>query len=227
MGIYVSICIHGLLDELWERTQDPALHQRWDLRFSAIDYLSRPDLEQPQQFRYETRLGFGLSIQGEGETVGTREGASGKRTSALKFWSDDPKSLIREGAGYWQYLPGEDGVIFLTRYDYQTRFGWLGRQFDRWVFRPLMAWATAWSFDRLRLWLEHGIEPETSLRNSLLHHAVRAKIALVGLWLIRRFVYPRSQLMTVLLTLLLGLLTVAYPVPANVPAARRSFWEAR
>ena len=25
-----------------------------------------------------------------------------------------------------------------------------------------MGWATAWSFDRLRLWLEEGIDPATS-----------------------------------------------------------------
>jgi hypothetical protein len=35
-------------------------------------------------------------------------------TSALKFWSTDPKSLIKEGSGYWQYIPTARGVRFLT-----------------------------------------------------------------------------------------------------------------
>jgi hypothetical protein len=41
MSIDVEIRIRGSIDELWHRTQHPALHQRWDLRFSEIDYLPR------------------------------------------------------------------------------------------------------------------------------------------------------------------------------------------
>ena len=41
--IYVEIAIRAPLDELWRRTQSPDLHQRWDLRFTRIDYLPRPD----------------------------------------------------------------------------------------------------------------------------------------------------------------------------------------
>ena len=72
----------------------------------------------------------------------------------LRFWSQDPKSLIREGSGYWKYVPhGDDGrtILFLTLYHYRVRFGALGRFLDRLLFRPLIGWATAWSFDRLRL----------------------------------------------------------------------------
>ena len=67
----------------------PALHPLWDLRFTDIRYLPRPDPAAPQRFVYETRIGFGLSIEGEGETVAAREDASGARTSALKCgcWS--------------------------------------------------------------------------------------------------------------------------------------------
>jgi hypothetical protein len=110
----------------------------------------------PQQFLYSTRIGFGLGIEGCGESVGTRE-KNGERTSALRYWSDDWKSLIREGSGYWKYVPLERGVRFLTRYDYTTRFGPAGAVFDRVVFRPLLGWATAWSFDCLRLSLERGM----------------------------------------------------------------------
>ena len=28
------------IDSLWSHTQIPALHERWDLRFSGIEYLS-------------------------------------------------------------------------------------------------------------------------------------------------------------------------------------------
>jgi hypothetical protein len=43
-------------------------------------------------------------------------------------------------------------VRFLTGYDYGTRFGLPGQVIDRLALRPLLGWATAWSFDRLRLW---------------------------------------------------------------------------
>src|SRR5690349_11134746 len=105
MSIYVEITIRGPLEELWQKTQTPGLHQRWDLRFTSIEYLPKADESEPQRFLYSTRLGFGLCIRGEGETVGNRDDGYGLRTSSLRFWSDDPKSLIEEGAGYWQYVP--------------------------------------------------------------------------------------------------------------------------
>src|SRR4051794_41500894 len=92
--------------------------------------------------------------RGAGESVGAKDATDGSRTSALRFWSDDHRSLIREGSGYWRYVPTPDGVRFLTSYDYRTRFGGVGRVLDRLILRRLLGWATAWSFDRLRLWLE-------------------------------------------------------------------------
>ena len=35
-GIYVEIPIRGSVEAIWDKTQTPALHQRWDLRFSDI-----------------------------------------------------------------------------------------------------------------------------------------------------------------------------------------------
>jgi hypothetical protein len=177
--IYVETFIRGSLEDLWRRTQEPSQHERWDLRFTEIDYLPRPDEAKPQRFRYATRLGFGLRIEGEGETVGNHVGAGGQRTSALRFWSDDPKSLIREGSGYWQYIPTDGGVRFITAYDYKVRFGALGRVFDALVFRPLIGWATAWSFDCLRLWIERGIDPASARRSSLVHSIARGVVAAV------------------------------------------------
>jgi hypothetical protein len=180
-GIYVEIDIPCAMEELWARTQQPELHQQWDLRFTDILYLPRPDHSRSQQFLYKTRIGFGLNISGEGESIGSHE-ANGSRTSALRFWSRDSKSLIREGSGYWQYIPIPGGVRFLTWYDYSTRFGFLGRLLDAGVFRPLLGWATAWSFDRLRLWLEKNIDPALSLRHSVIHGISRIIVSFVWIY---------------------------------------------
>jgi uncharacterized membrane protein YphA (DoxX/SURF4 family) len=106
----------------------------------------------------------------------------GETTSALKFASDDPKSLIREGSGYWRYVPTAGGLRFFTWYDYTVRFGAAGRVVDRLIFRPMMGWATAWSFDRLRLWAEEGQTPEASAALSLIHATARAAIAAIWIW---------------------------------------------
>ncbi len=181
-GIYVEIFLCAPLNEVWRLTQHPAEHQRWDLRFSEIRYLPRPDESKPQQFLYATRIGFGLTIRGSGESVGERIAADGEATSSLSFGSDDWKSLISAGSGYWRYVPLEDGVRFFTWYDYQTRFGNPGRVADRCIFRPLMGWATAWSFDRLRLWLEEGQTPETSLNWAWVYALARCAVAFIWVW---------------------------------------------
>jgi hypothetical protein len=63
--------------------------------------------------------------------------------------------------GYRRYVPVAGGVRFLTAYAYRSRCGTAGRLADR-LFRPVFGWATAWSFDRLRLWLERSISPAAS-----------------------------------------------------------------
>jgi hypothetical protein len=181
-GIYVEILIRGNIEEVWRHTQNPELHELWDLRFTKIQYLPRASEAEPQRFLYTTRIGFGLQIAGEGESTGSREESTGRRTSALKFWSADPKSLIEEGSGYWQCIPTQDGVRFLTWYDYRTRFGAAGHFIDRILFRPLIGWATAWSFDRLRLRLDKGLEPRASLRLSVIHACSRATITFIWFW---------------------------------------------
>ncbi|UYZ64559.1 DoxX-like family protein [Hymenobacter weizhouensis] len=199
--IYVEALIRCPLDELWTHTQQPDLHQQWDLRFTSIDYLPRPSEEHPQQFTYATRIGFGLGVAGCGESVGTRE-KNGERTSVLKFWSDKPISLIRTGAGYWKYVPQVNGagIRFFTSYDYQTRFGWLGRVVDTIVFRPLMGWATAWSFDCLRLWLERGVRPAASIRSSLLFALVRFTLGFIWMYqgLVPKLLYPDTGELAIL-----------------------------
>lgn len=179
MGIHVEVLIRAPMDALWEHTQDPALHERWDPRFSTIAYLPREADDAPRRFLYATRVGFGMRITGSGESLGTRDSPDGRRTSSLRFASDDRRSLIREGSGYWKYIPTPDGIRFLTWYDYRTRFGFAGRIFDRLVFRPLLGWATALGFDRLRLWLERGIPPETTLRLFWIRTFARSALAFV------------------------------------------------
>ena len=107
MSIYVENRIRTSVEELWRRTQTPSQHSRWDLRFTRIEYLPRPNSKDPQRFLYSTRIGLGLAIRGEGETVGGHLDDRGARTSSLKFWSDESISLIREGSGFWKYVPVE------------------------------------------------------------------------------------------------------------------------
>ena len=47
---------------------------------------------------------------------------------------------------------------------------------------PLMGWATAWSFDRLRLWLEEGIDPATSAAQALIHAAARGVLGFIWIY---------------------------------------------
>jgi hypothetical protein len=194
-GIYVEILIRGPVDEIWRHTQIPDLHELWDLRFTAIDYLPRASENDPQRFRYSTRIGFGLKIEGEGESAATAEDATSLHTSALKFWSSDPKSLIKEGSGYWRYIPVTGGIRFLTWYDYRTRGGAIGHLIDRFLFRPLIGWATAWSFDRLRLWIDQKVPPRFSRRMALIHATARLGIFFVWLWqgLMPKLLFPSAD----------------------------------
>lgn len=195
MSIYVEIFIRAPIEAVWTHTQTPELHQRWDLRFSEIAYLPRSSDAAPQRFRYATRIGFGLEVSGEGEILGQRTLSDGNSSSSLKFWSTQRLSLIREGSGYWKYVPGHGGVRFLTSYDYHTRFGRAGAVFDRWIFRPLIGWATAWSFDRLRLWLERGVEPSLALRQTVVHCVARVALVCIFLYhgLLPKLVAPHRD----------------------------------
>lgn len=181
-GIYVEILIKSDLDRVWQLTQQPDLHEKWDLRFTHIQYLPKADAAEPQRFLYQTRIGFGLAIAGTGESVADRSGAQGDITSSLKFASDDAKSLISKGAGYWKYVPTGDGLRFFTWYDYETRWGFLGRLVDRIAFRPMIGWATAWSFDRVRLWAEDEQTPDASMNFFLIHALARVVIAFIWIW---------------------------------------------
>ncbi|NGO76137.1 hypothetical protein G6045_10725 [Streptomyces sp. YC504] len=226
-GLYVEARIRADLDELWERTQDPAEHRRWDLRFTSIDYLPK-EAGEPQRFRYATRVLPFLTVAGTGVSAGEKHRPDGTRTSALRFSSPHPLSLLKEGSGYWRYVPDADGVRFLTGYDYTPRWGLFGEVADRLVFRPLMGWATAWSFDRLRLWLEEGVTPRRSLVHCLTEMLLRVFLiaGMLGafgglpfaaiLWALPWLGYGVALVPVVAVPLLLFL----PPLP-HTPAARR------
>ncbi|MER6123810.1 hypothetical protein ABT173_14335 [Streptomyces sp. NPDC001795] len=228
MGLYIEAHIRSDLDELWARTQDPAEHQRWDFRFTEINHLPRAEGE-PQHFRYATRVLPFLTVSGTGVSAGEKVRPDGTRTSALRFSSPHPLSLIAEGSGYWRYVPDGDGVRFLTGYDYRPRWGAFGGLADRLVLRPLMGWATAWSFDRLRLWLERGITPERALVNWCAELVVRALVVTIActglglrslLRLLGPFAAATAYLCPLLLAVAISLALFKSPL-ACTPAARR------
>jgi hypothetical protein len=202
--VYVETWIAAKLDHVWRLTRDPAQHERWDLRFTTIEPYG-PD----GRFRYATRVLPGLTIAGVGVTVGEHDRADGTATSALRFGSGHPLSLVRSGSGYWRYRPAGTGVVFVTGYDYRPGWGRYGALADR-LFRPVFSWATAWSFDRLRLWAERGVPPERSRNQALAEVALRlgavtAALATFG---------PTAALASAVLLVLLP------PLPGT-PAARR------
>ncbi|MFL0390584.1 SRPBCC family protein [Curtobacterium sp. 179-B 9B NHS] len=153
-GIYVETVIDADLDRVWAATQDPEQHVRWDVRFSEIVPEGAED-GAPTHFRYVRRSPL-HDVHGTGVSIGERRRPDGSRTSALRFGTADRLSPIRTGRGYWRYVPTDDGrTRFITGYDYHGGWGPLDL-----VVRPLLGWATAWSFDRLRIWLEGGPAPE-------------------------------------------------------------------
>ncbi|MBM7608507.1 putative membrane protein [Lysinibacillus composti] len=166
--IYVEIEIQAPIDEVWEYTQNPNLHEKWDLRFTSITYKPKYSDEDPQRFTYITKVMPGISVEGWGESKGTHHKNNGTRTSSLHFGTDQRISPIAEGKGYWQYNPHQLGVKFLTQYDYDVRFGMIGQIFDL-LFRPMMGWATALSFDVLRRWIEKGELPAVQYRSFLVN----------------------------------------------------------
>ncbi|MGW4299914.1 hypothetical protein ACWEHT_09075 [Streptomyces sp. NPDC004646] len=237
MGLYIETHIRTDLDELWTRTQDPAHRRRWDLRLAEIEYLpslphpatkSAPDTA-PRPFRCTARLLPFLTVHGTGVAAKERERPDGTRASALRFASAHPLSPLTEGSGYWRYVPDAHGVRFLTGYDYRPRGGTPGALADRLLLRPLNVWATAWSFDRLRLWLERGITPERALANWLTELAVRALVltacvAGLGLEPMLPLLGPLAPVLAflcpLLLVLVISLALFKSPLPGT-PAARR------
>ncbi len=152
-SIYVEALIRADIKAVWAATQDPVEHVRWDVRFTQINPVPAAD-DGPTQFVYTRAVPFHV-VRGVGVSLGDVARPDGSRTSALRFSTTDLLSPIRSGRGYWRYIPTPDGVRFITGYDYESGWGPLDV-----IVRPLLGWATAWSFDRLRIWMEGGPAPE-------------------------------------------------------------------
>ena len=212
--IYVEIPVRAPLDHVWTLTQQVADHPRWDLRFSAIVPLEDGP---PQTFRYEFRLPF-HTIHGTGISLGGRTGAEGHATSVLKFTTRDPLSPIGPGAGYWRYVPDDDGgTRFITGYDFAPGWGRLGRWLDKPLIRPALGWATAWSFDRLRLWAEEGLDPQSTRNRWLLDAGARLGVVAAGTALVFRKPTPVTVLAAVATAAAAGLA----PRHPSIPRAAR------
>ena len=205
--IYVEARVAAPMAALWEATQDPVAHASWDLRFSAITLLPTPAGE-PQRFRYANRTVPGAPLTGTGISLGERHRPDGSCTSALRFRADSRLSPIASGHGFWRYVPDGDAIRFFTGYDYEP--AWQGPAGDRLLVRPVIGWMTAWSFDRLRLWLEHGISPRAALRRTVVAHAVRAGVVVGALLLLEGPARVGAAAFTLLV-----------PAPVRLPRARR------
>ena len=159
--IIVEAIVPCDVETLWERSQNPALHIRWDLRFSHIEYLDERDEKGFQLMDYRTKIGFGMEIKGIGRYLQNTP----LKHSTFEFESSDWKSIIKLGRGIWQYKPCAEGTYFRTVYDYETNYGAVGNLIDRLLFRPVMRLATEWSFETLRRWCA-GREAEVECRRS-------------------------------------------------------------
>jgi hypothetical protein len=210
--LYVETLVRSDLERLWEATQDAAAHTRWDLRFSVIEDVTAQTDDAPRAFRYALHLP-GRVVAGTGTSVGERRRPDGTRTSALRFGSPDPLSLIRRGSGWWRYVPTPAGTRFLTGYDYEPGWGRLGRLVDRWLFRRLLGWATAWSFDRLRLWVDDDVAPESAARRWVVDTGLRLS-AVAGAGVALRQGSPAAAVL-----LVVG--AAGAPSLPGVPRARR------
>ncbi len=169
--IVVEALIPAPREEVWRRSQDPAEHVRWDIRFDGIRLLNEQDAAGRQRLLYTTRLVWGLRVEGHGHFLAN----SPLERSVFGFDSADPRSLIRDGRGLWLYEQRGDQTLFKTVFDYQVRFGLLGKCADR-MFRPLMQLATEWSFETLRQACagdEHAISRRRSRLGFLLFFCAR------------------------------------------------------
>lgn len=146
--IVVEAIIPCDVEILWKRSQEPDLHILWDIRFSHIKYLDERDENEFSLMDYRTKIGFGIEVKGIGRYLQNTP----LKSSTFEFESSDWKSLICIGHGIWQYKSCAEGAYFRTVYDYETRYGFLGKLIDRVLFRPVMQLATEWSFETLRRW---------------------------------------------------------------------------
>jgi len=110
-----------------------------DLRFheESNTYLAHREAS-PNDSTTQRGLGSDYKLSVKVRVHGNREEATGLRTSAAQVLVGGLEIIDREGSGYWQYIRHENGVRFLTWYDYRTRFGAMGRLLDQYC--SAVAW---------------------------------------------------------------------------------------
>src|SRR5699024_7787066 len=158
-------------------------HEQCDSHFTYITYLQK-EIDEPQLFTYTRKLMPGLKISGWGESIGNHEKSDGTKSSSLHFGTSQKISPIKEGRGYWQYIPNEksDDVTFLTEYNYEPNYGKIGKLLDKVVFRPLMGWGTALSFDILKRWLGKEESPAMQYMRFLMTYGLTLFFAFVWVY---------------------------------------------
>jgi hypothetical protein len=146
--IVVEAIIPAPVELVWDRSQTPALHTAWDIRFNHIRYLDQTDERGYHLMDYRTSIALGIAITGKGRYLTNVEHSH----SSFEFDSEDWKSIIRNGRGIWLYRPCPGGTLFKTVYGYDVRHGLIGRALDVVIFRTLLQLATEWGFETLRRW---------------------------------------------------------------------------
>ncbi|MGC0237601.1 hypothetical protein [Arthrobacter sp. SD76] len=143
----------------------------------------------------------------------------------LKFDTSDALSPIGAGSGYWRYIPTDAGVRFITGYNYRPGMGILGKALDAGLIRPALGWATAVSFDRLRLWAESELDPGDARNRWIMDAAARAASVLGAGVLLRKALLGRNADWAFMGAAVLLNLSVL-PAHRTVPRARRCRREA-
>jgi hypothetical protein len=159
--IVVEAIIPAPVETVWQRSQEPDDHVRWDIRFAVIRYLPEKDERGFHLMDYRTSIAFGITVWGIGRYLHSMP----LQHSTFEFDSEDWKSIIKHGRGIWLYKPCAGGTYFKTVYDYEARHGFLGRLLDRLIFRRTLQLATEWSFETLRVWCA-GDDTATRRRRS-------------------------------------------------------------
>ena len=99
--IVVEAIIPAPVELVWERTQTPEPHVKWDIRFTHIKYLDETDERGFNLMDYRTDVVFGIEVQGIGRYLQTTP----PHHSTFEFESSDWKSIITLGRGIWLYEP--------------------------------------------------------------------------------------------------------------------------
>ena len=162
-------------------TQNPELHEQWDLRFSSITYLPKKSEDDPQVFLYETKLGCGVKVAGWGKSIGTHNKEDGSKTSSLHFGTNQKISPICEGKDIGNIYRQITKPHFSPNMTMMYVMVYLDGLLDL-FFRPIMGWATTLSFDVLKRWIEKGESPRTQYVRFFSHAIVTMLFFFVWLY---------------------------------------------